>query len=82
MPELIKEIGKGIYEEKKDTLLTEVEDEGEKLDVWEVSYIWKSTISAETEEDAVAIARKERTSYGCKASSEEYIAKRADFLYQ
>ena len=81
MPEIIKEIGNGIYENKKDELLKkESEENSDKLDVWEVSYIWKDTISAETEEDAIAIARHNRNTYGHKAVSEEYVAKRADFI--
>ena len=81
MPELVKAIGKSIYEEKKDSLVENIENNEEKLDLWEVSYIWKTNISAETEEDAISIARHERTRYGCKAISEEYTAKRADFIY-
>lgn len=81
MPELIKTIGKAIYEEKKDSL-EEVKSNEDKLDLWEVSYTWKTNISAETEEDAIAIARHERTSYRCKPTSEEYAAKRADFIYK
>lgn len=81
MPELIKEIGRSIYDEKKDTLLKEEEDEEDPLNVWEVAYIWKTNVSAETEEDAIAIASHERGRYGCQVLSEEYIAKRADFLY-
>lgn len=81
MPELIKEIGRNIYEEKKDELLEkEVAENDDRLDLWEVSYIWKNTISAETEEDAIAIARNERRSYLCKTASEEYKAKRAEFI--
>lgn len=81
MPELIKEIGRSIYDEKKDTLLKEEEGEENPLNVWEVAYIWKTNVSAETEEDAIAIASHERGRYGCQVLSEEYIAKRADFLY-
>lgn len=81
MPELIKAIGKSIYEEKKDSLLEETESNEEKLNLWEVAYTWKTNISAETQEDAIAIARHERSRYGCKATSEEYTAKRADFIY-
>jgi len=80
MPELVKAIGKGIYEEKKDSFV-DAESNEDKLDLWEVAYTWKATISAETEEDAISIARHERTRYGCKATSEEYTAKRADFIY-
>lgn len=81
MPELIKEIGNGIYEDKKDELLEkESEENSDKVNVWEVSYIWKSNISAETEEDAIAIARHDRSMYRSKPISEEYTAKRADFI--
>lgn len=79
MPELIKIIGKAIYNEKKDELEKNTDDE--KLNVWEVSYIWKSNISAETEEDAIAIARHDRMGYsGRNGASEEYKAVRAEFL--
>lgn len=80
IPELIKMIGKGIYEEKKDELLEENQNKIDcKSDLWEVSYIWKQNISAKTEEDAISIARHERTRYNGKPVSEEYIAKRTDF---
>lgn len=78
IPELIKEIGKGIYEEKKDELVEEIEES--PLDLWEVTYQWSDIISAETEEDAIAIARKERQSYGNTKAKTEYKAKRAEFL--
>lgn len=81
MPELVKAIGKSIYEEKKDYLMANAEDDGDKLNLWEVSYTWKTNISAETEEDAISIVRHERTRYGVKATAEEYTAKRADFIY-
>jgi len=81
MPELIKAIGRAIYEEQKDSLPLEPADDENKLDLWEVSYIWKTNISAETEEDAIAIARRERTSYHSNAASAEYTAKRAEFVY-
>ena len=80
MPELIKLIGIGIYEEKKDTLSEESEPEENDLNVWEVTYTWKANISAETEEDAIAIGRHERSTYYAKGSSEEYTAKRAEFI--
>ncbi len=80
MPELIRLIGKRIYEEKKDTLIEEVEDE-QPIDLWEVTYTWKQNVPAETEEDAIAIARRNRSSYCSKSDSEGYSAKRAEFLY-
>lgn len=79
MPELIREIGKNLYEEKKDELETEDSDE-EKLDFWNVTYTWSKTIPAETEEDAIAIARKDRTSYNAHGSTEKYEAKRAEYI--
>ena len=80
MPELNKLIGKGIYEEKKDELLSKPDDEENKLNIWEVTYTWKTNISAETEEDAIAIGRRERNSYHAKGVNEEYSAKRAEFI--
>lgn len=82
MPELVRLIGKSIYEEKKDDIQAEIlADVDQKLDLFEVTYTWRQTISAETEEDAIAIARNNRTSYGnLKNSNAEYKAKRAEFL--
>ena len=82
MPELIRLIGKAIYEEKKDQIEEEVASENEeKLDIFEVTYTWKQTVSAETEEDAIAIARNNRTSYyNAKGINEGYTAKRAEFI--
>ena len=81
MPELIKFIGKAIFEEKKDTIMSNQNDTKENTGVWEVKYTWKSNVAAETEEDAIAIARHERSSYMAKGFTEEYSAKQADFLY-
>ena len=81
MPELVKAIGKSIYEEKKDSLIEKAESDESILNLWEVTYTWKNNISAETEEDAIAIARRERTCYRYKATLEEYTAKRAEFVY-
>ncbi len=78
MPELIRLIGKHIYEEKKDILLEERE-EIEPPNAWEDNYTWKQVIAAETEEDAIAIARKNRNSYLSKGE-EEYTAKRAEYM--
>ncbi len=83
MPELIRLIGKAIYEEKKDQIEEEaaVSENEEKLDIFEVTYTWKQTVSAETEEDAIAIARNNRTSYyNAKGINEGYTAKRAEFI--
>ena len=82
MPELIKEIGRNIFEEKKDEIAAKIEaDKDEKLDLFEVTYTWKQTISAQTEEDAIAIARNNRSSYGNNnGATSNYEAKRAEFI--
>lgn len=83
MPELIRIIGKAIYEENKDQLEAEAiaSENEDKLDIFEVTYTWKQTVSAETEEDAIAIARNNRTSYhNVKGTNEGYTAKRAEFI--
>lgn len=83
MPELIRMIGDGIYEENKDCLEKETEDkEEEKIDLWQVTYTWQANISAETEADAIAIARNKRNSYSyMKDHKEGYFAKRAEYIY-
>ena len=81
MPELIKFIGKAIFEDKKDEIMPDDDDMDENTGVWEVTYTWKSNVAAETEEDAIAIARHNRNSYMTKGFTEEYSAKKADFLY-
>lgn len=73
MPEIIREIGINIYEEIKDTI-TEPENE-QITDLFEVTYTWKQIISAQTEEDAISIAKHNRTTYNTKNSSEQYSAK-------
>lgn len=82
MPELIRMIGKNIFEEKKDEITAKAEaDKDEKLDLFEVTYTWKQTISAQTEEDAIAIARNNRSSYGnVNGTTSTYEAKRAEFI--
>jgi len=82
MPELIRRIGSGIYNENKDKLEEEfVNDQDEKLDIFEVTYQWKQVVNAQTEEDAIAIARNNRTGYhNVKGIEEKYTAKRAEFL--
>ncbi len=82
MPELIRTIGKNIFEEKKDEITAQVKTEdGEKLDLFEVTYTWKQTISAQTEEDAIAIARNNRTHYhNISGATTNYEAKRAEFI--
>ena len=78
MPELTKSIGKGIFEEKKDEILLKEENNtDEKTNIFEVTYSWKQNISAENEEDAIAIARHE-SMYSARHGN--YIAKRAEFI--
>lgn len=83
MPELIRWIGKKIFEERKDDIIAQIEsDNDEKLDLFEVTYTWKQTISAQTEEDAIAIARNNRSSYGNNnGTTSNYEAKRAEFIF-
>lgn len=82
MPELIRTIGKNIFEEKKDEIAAKVNaEDDEKLDLFEVTYTWKQTISAQTEEDAIAIARNNRTYYtNISGTTSTYEAKRAEFI--
>lgn len=81
MPILIRELGKAIFEEKKDELLAKADnDNNDNLNLWEVTYKWVVDIAAETEEDAIAIARNERYSYGVTPKEELYTAQRAEFL--
>lgn len=82
MPELIRTIGKNIFEEKKDEITAQIKaEDDEKLDLFEVTYTWKQTISAQTEEDAIAIARNNRSSYGNNnGTTSNYEAKRAEFI--
>ncbi len=75
MPELIKFIGKAIFEEKKDEIMPDDNNTDENTGVWEVTYTWKSNVAAETEEDAIAIARHNRNSYMAKEFTEGYSAK-------
>lgn len=78
MPELIRMIGKGIYEEKKDKILSQIATEDDqKLDLFEVTYTWKETISAQTEEDAISIARNNRYNSNKQGI---YSAQRAEFI--
>ena len=79
MPLLIREIGRGIFAESRQTLDIEEDDPAEPINVWEVTYTWKENIVAETEEDAIAKARKERSVYG-NVMAGRYSAKRAYFL--
>lgn len=82
MPELIRTIGKNIFEEKKDEITAQIKaEDDEKLDLFEVTYTWKQTISAQTEEDAIAIARNNRTYYqNISGATTNYVAKRAEFI--
>lgn len=79
LPHLVKKIGKEIYEEKKDSLENEEEKE-ESPNLWEVTYTWKANVAAETEEDAIAIGRRDRNNYRNSGATEQYAAKRAEFI--
>ena len=82
IPELIKLIGVGLYEEHQEQLdAAEAEKDGEKLDLWQVTYTWQKNIPADTEADAIAIAKKQRNAYMFRDSTERYTAKRAEYLY-
>lgn len=82
IPELIKLIGAGLYEEHREQLdAAEAEKDEEKLDLWQVTYIWQKNIPADTEADAIAIAKKQRNAYMFRDSTERYTAKRAEYLY-
>ena len=79
MPELVRIIGKNIFEDKKDEILEQkAAEDDRKVDAFEVTYTWQQVISAQTKEDAIAIARKNR-SYGVGAGG-KYSAKRAEFI--
>ena len=80
MPELNRLIGAGIYEEVKDDISEDDDRNNNDLNLWEVTYTWKTTISAETEEDAIAIGRHERNTNYTSGSAGEYSAKRAEFI--
>ena len=77
MPELIRMIGAKIYEEKKDSLTESVPDEI-TTDIWEITYTWKAIVTAETEEDAIAFGRRQRTGYRSSGVTESYTAKHAE----
>lgn len=84
MPELIRLVGDSIYKENKDALEKEdTEKDGDKIDLWRVIYTWETNISAETENDAIAIARNMRGRYTSspKTCTEKYEAQRADYIY-
>ena len=68
--------------EKKDEITAQVKaEDDEKLDLFEVTYTWKQTISAQTEEDAIAIARNNRSCYGnVNNTSSNYAAERLKFI--
>ena len=76
-----KEELKAIFEEKKDIIVPDDNEVDKNSGIWEVTYTWKSNVAAETEEDAIAIARNDRNNYIAKGFTEEYSAKKADFLY-
>ena len=83
MPELIRMIGERIYEENREELEKEADDiYEEKIVLWQVTYTWQANIAAETESDAVAIARNKRNQYiYSKDYREKYEAKRAEYIY-
>ena len=77
MPELIRLIGKKIFDETKDSIQIP-ETNTEKPDIWQVTYTWKLNVAAENKEDAIAIDRKQRTqNYYSSAAEERYSAERA-----
>ena len=76
MPELIRIIGLSMYNDIPEEDLLEESAHGSDSHIWEVLYEWKSTVCAETEEDAIAIGRKNRTSYQNCGALETYKAKR------
>ncbi|MBQ6517368.1 MAG: AAA family ATPase [Anaerolineaceae bacterium] len=77
MPELIRLIGKAVYEEKKDELDEKEKEAEEKSgsNLWCVTYNWSIDIAADTKEDAIAIGRKERLC-GRSAAEGMYTAER------
>ena len=82
MPELIRAVGKNIYEREKDNLAVE-QEEAQQIDLWHVREIWETDIVAETEEDAISLAKKEgRLNYGGHGMSwtQRYEAHRAEFV--
>lgn len=79
LPELIKTIGTALYEEKKDEIAAQEKDTV-PINVWEVTYTLKDTVSAETEEDAIALVRNARANYSYSNRNGVYTAKRADFI--
>lgn len=84
MPELIRMIGDRIYEANRELLEKEADLKSEeKINLWRVNYNWTANIVAETEADAIAIARNKRIQhmYGPNDCSEKYEARRAEYLY-
>ena len=75
MPELIKTIGKAMFKQKKD-LLANSDVKQESSSDWTVTYTWTSDISAETEEDAIAIAMHNRRYLPGNTGKEQYSAKK------
>ena len=76
VPELIRTIGKAVYREKKEEFINEpvAGDNADEPKTWDVTYTWTTSIKAYSEEDAIAIGRKERTTYG-HTGTEKYSAK-------
>ena len=79
MPELIRMIGTEMYEECKDEIQAKERDAaGQSTNIWEVTYTWRDTVTAETEQDAIAVVRNARTSYAYANKSGVYSARRVE----
>ena len=55
--------------------------EGEKIDLWQVTYTWQENIPADTEADAIAIAKNHRSTYMYRNCTERYSARRAEYIF-
>ena len=79
MPELVRMIGTEMYEECKDEIQAKERDAaGQSSNIWEVTYTWRDTVTAETEQDAIALIRNARTSFAYANKSGVYTARRVD----
>ncbi len=77
LPELCRMIGRAIYEEKKEEIAERIRnDRDEKTGVFEVTYTWRKTVCAESEEEAVATVKSERERGICGTTGKgEYRAR-------
>lgn len=81
IPELTRMVGAALYDRDKDRLEKEEEEDASDVSgVWRVKYTWEISVQAETEDDAIAEARKRRTFGGLQKTEERYEAKRAEYL--